>query len=228
MRTVTTIATLALAMLAASPGSADAATVQFGCITAPVTSVACGIGESQLSVEVLSGSGAQSGQVGFAFRNTGAAASAISEIYFDDGTLLAQSTIVNGPGVNFVAGANPGNLPGGNTILPAFNVTQGFLAEASSPPPMNGVGPGEAVTIYYTLQGSQTLGDTLGALASGALRIGVHVIGFANGDSASFVNTPVPLPGALLLFGSALLGAGVMTQRRGGTTRRLATSVQYQ
>lgn len=228
MRTLATVATLALATLTIASPTAGAATLGFDCTTAPVTSTACTIGENQLSVEVLAGSGAQSRRVGFAFRNIGSAASAISEIYFDDGTLLAQSSIFNSPGVNFVAGANPGDLPGGNSINPAFNVTQNFLAEASSPPPANGVGPGEAVTIYYTLQGGQTMQDTLDSLASGALRVGVHVIGFANGASASFVNNPVPLAGALLLLGSALLGAGATAWRRVATPRGPAPSVQYQ
>ena len=108
MRAMVTVATLALASLVISPRAADAATLGFACITMPVASTACTIGGSQLSVEVFAGSGSLSGLVGFAFRNAGPAASAISEIYFDDGTLLAQSTIVNGPGVRFVAGADGG------------------------------------------------------------------------------------------------------------------------
>jgi len=45
--------------------------------------------------------------------------------------------------VDFRRDANPPNLPGGDEATPPSQVTEGFLAEASEPPPKNGVGPGQ-------------------------------------------------------------------------------------
>jgi hypothetical protein len=50
----------------------------------------------------------------------------------------------------------------------------------------------------------------LSQLASGELRIGVHVQGFASGGSESLVN--VPEPGTGVLLGLSLIG--VIGQRR--------------
>src|SRR5512147_336377 len=88
-------------------------------------------GESQLSVEVTAG---PTGQVIFHFNNAGPAASSITDVYFDDGTLLGIATLNNGPGVQFTAGsASPSNLPGANLASPPFQVTQFFLADSDPP-----------------------------------------------------------------------------------------------
>lgn len=193
--------------LGATPG--HALTLGFDCITGAGGD--CAIGESQLSVEVSDLGG---GAVRFHFRNAGPEASSISEIYFDDGSLLGLSAVNDGPGVDFEPDANPPDLPGGDLLVPPFQVTAGFLAESVPPPPANGVGPGQWVQIDFTLQAGRTLADVMDDLATGELRIGLHVIAFDSGGSESFVNQAVPEPGAALLLGAGALGWAAARGRR--------------
>ena len=165
----------------------------------------------QLYVEVT----ASGSQVEFAFFNAGPIGSSITDIYFDDGTLLALSTIVNGAGVNFASPATPGDLPGGNDAVPPFVTTDAFSADSSAPDVMlNGVNPGESVTIYFTLQDTKTYADTIAALANGSLRMGLHVQAIQPlGGSDSYVNL-VPEPYTLLLLGLGLVGVAGMRRFR--------------
>lgn len=205
-----------LTLLALSIGASPAAAVTMGfdCLTGN-SAVHCATGEEQLSVELSDQGG---GVVRFHFRNAGPLASSISEVYFDDGSLLGLSSVIDGPGVDFEPDASPPNLPGGENAVPPFEVTEGFLAQATPSPALNGVGPSEWVKIDFTLQGVQTLDDVLDELATGELRIGIHVIGFESGGSESFVNTPIPEPSTGLLLAGGLIGLGLRRQRR--TTRR--------
>ena len=190
---------------------ASAATLGFGCITNTIAGD-CAIGASQTSVDVTDPGG---GQVLFTFHNAGPAASSIADVYFDDGSLLAIAFIINGPGVSFSQGASPPDLPGGNNASPPFTVTAGFSADSDAPVQPNGVNPGEALGIRFTLQGGASFLDVLDDLGDGSLRIGIHVQGFATGGSESFVN--VPEPGALALAGVALAAvtARESSRRRG-------------
>jgi hypothetical protein len=206
---------LALALVLAAlivPLPAHAITLSFHNIThnSPPDST---IGEAQLLVDVMS---ASSGQVLFMFRNTGPHPSVISETYFDDGTLLGISSVNVGNvgNVTFHKGASPGDLPGGKAITPQFNVTAGFLAEANTPEPQKGVGPGEALGIVFSLINGKTYDDTLVSLADGTLRIGLHVKSFESGGSESFVNNPVPEPGTIFLLGAGLVGVATWARRR--------------
>ncbi len=197
-------------------GGVQAVPLDFFCITnnSPAD---CAIGEAQLGVEVTSfGIGTGTGgvdQVLFTFTNTGADMSTISEIYFDDGSLLGLAGLIDADdgiggdaGVDFTQGANPPDLPGRNNITPAFNVTAGFLADADNPAPRWGVSPGEWLGIVFDLQGAQAFNDVIAELGGGQLRIGMHVTNFDSGGSESFVNNPVPVPAAIWLFGSGLIG----------------------
>jgi hypothetical protein len=171
-------------------------------------------GESQLSVEVTAG---PNGQVIFHFNNAGPAASSITDVYFDDGTLLGIATLVEGPGVNFTAGsANPGNLPGDNNVSPSFQVTEYFLADSDSPAQPNGVNPGEYLEIHFNLINGKTLAETIASLLSGELRIGIHVQGFADGGSESFINAPhpVPEPATMMLIGFGLVGLAAFGRKK--------------
>jgi len=190
---------IAAVLLIAAP--AQAVSIGFGCLTGNDPGD-CAIGEAQLSVDVIDLGGAM---VRFHFKNAGPLPSVISEIYFDDGSLLALASVVDGPGVDFHPDANPPNLPGAQNAVPPFQVTQGFLAEAVPSPSMNGVGMGEWVMIDFDLQAGQGFADVIDDLTTGDLRIGIHVIAFASGGSESFINLPVPEPGTGLLVGVGLV-----------------------
>jgi hypothetical protein len=189
------------------------------------------IGEAQLSVEVEAAGTAPSGnnQVIFTFLNSGPLASSITDIYFDDGELLAMGAVTDsGGGVSFSPGASPGNLPGGNPI--GFNSTVGrfFSLDSNSPTQPMGVNPGEWVSITFELQEGRTYDHVLAAMdlslnnpgvdMVGGLRIGIHVQGFASGGSESFVNggspPAVPAPPTVIMVGIGMLGLGGWTRLR--------------
>jgi uncharacterized protein (TIGR03382 family) len=164
------------------------------------------IGLAQMRVDIAD---AGSGRVDFTFRNLGPAASSITDLYWDDGTLLGIAIITNGPGVDFSIGASPGDLPGGNSCAPPFIATQGFSSDSNPPSQPNGVNPGEWVTVRFDLINGRTYAQTLAALDTGELRIGIHVQGFATGNSESFV---LPSPSAAAILGLAGL-AGLRRRR---------------
>ena len=203
MRGPATLALAAVLLLAASP--ARAAVLGFGCISGNLAGD-CAIGEAQLAVDATDAGG---GQVLFSFWNSGPAASSITDVYFDDGSLLALATVLNNlvlpPGVvDFSQDASPGNLPAANNVTPAFNTTAGFNADSNPPTQPNGVNPGDLLGILFTLQPGQDFNDVLAELGDGTLRIGIHVQGYASGGSESLVNHPLPEPTTLALVGLAL------------------------
>lgn len=205
MRTSGLAACAAIVVLA---GSASAGVVfGFGQVTANnVADVNAAL--TQISVEVdpvgLS-------QVSFTFRNSGPLAMSITDVYFDDGTLLGISTLTNMAGVAFSSPATPGNLPGGNTMSPAFATTAGFSADSLPPVQPSGVNPGEQLVVTFNLIGGFTFADTITAMNTPGdhLRVGVHVQGFTSGGSESIAT---PTPGALALLG--LAGASGARRRR--------------
>lgn len=207
MRYLLVAAGLALA------GQAQAVLVGFSCISGGAN---CATGEAQFAVDVQA---VGATQVSFTFTNNVGLASSITDVYFDDGSLLGIASITDsGAGVAFSnVGVAPPNLPGGNNASPPFVTTAGFSADSDNPPPQNGVNTNlESVTILFDLIAGQTFADTIAALTNGDLRIGIHGQAFGDGGSESFVNVPVPIPAAVWLLGSgliALIGIGRRNRR---------------
>ena len=176
------------------------------------------IGQNQLSVDVMDlgfNAATNANQVSFKFSNDGPEDSSIVQIYFDDGSLLGLSSLIDAddgiggdPGVDFSPGASPPDLPGGQNANPPFQVTAGFLTDADNQggKQINGVNPGEMLTVIFDLQGTQDFADVIDELSTGDLRIGIHVQGYASGGSESFINDPDPIPEPSQY---ALLAAGV-------------------
>lgn len=157
-------------------------------------------GESQLSVDVSSGSGT----VIFTVSNaSGGATSSIANVYFDDlaVALLGSVTITNGAGVAFSSGGSPSDLPSGNLV--GFQSERDFAA--NNPKPTNGINPGESLILTFNLINGATYASVLSAMNNGSLRVGMHVIAFANGESESFIT---PTPGSMALLGLAGLCVG--------------------
>lgn len=150
-------------------------------------------------------------QVLFTVHNDVGIAGNIAEVYFDDG-LLGPSTVFNSLGgfTDFDGGgASPGNLPEGNTAAIPFVATQNFSADVNPGNPSKGVNTSDDILGIMLGLGSFSDFDAVAAaVTAGELRFGLHLrtIGQA-GDSDSYINTsPVPIPAAAWLFGSALIG----------------------
>jgi len=217
----------ALAVVALASGTASAAqstTYSFNNVT---TNAVANVetGEAQLSVTASEVVGFPD-RVAFTFNNSGPNASSITDIYFDDGSLLGIASITATSGsVNFSVGATPGNLPSGENI--DFHASgSSFTADSNPPVQPNGVNPGESVTITFNLVNGKLYADTIAALnlslahpgvdVTDGLRIGIHVQGFANGGSESFVNVnAVPEPASLATAGlGVLMGLGYAWRRK--------------
>ena len=189
-------------------------TYTFACIT-DTNPTNAAIGEAQMFVDVSDPGGSQ---VLFKFTNIGPDASSIADVYFDDGALLGIASIDNscpGGGVSFSQPATPANLPGGHTVSPPFVTTDEFSADSDPPVQPNGVNPNEWLGITFNLQTGQDFDDVIADLASGDLRIGIHVQAFPDGGSESFINGPIiPAPGAILLSSIGVGLVGWLRRRR--------------
>jgi hypothetical protein len=169
------------------------------------------IGEAQLSVYVVQ----SDDDVIFAFRNIGPEASSITQVYFDDDSSLLDEilSLDEGPGVSFHVGANPPNLPGGNTV----GFTSDFSIGPDAPVQPNGVNPNEYLDVLFSLETGALFSQVIADMESGALRIGIHVQGYTSEGSESFVthNTnSIPEPATMLLLGSGLIGFAVVGRKK--------------
>ncbi|MFB2896286.1 PEP-CTERM sorting domain-containing protein [Aerosakkonemataceae cyanobacterium BLCC-F50] len=181
-------------------------------------------GESQLFLNVTDAAGTENlsaTQAVFKFSNVGSAASSITQIYFDNSSALGSIAGISdsGVGVDFSVATGNLNLPAGNNV----NFNEDFGVKANNPVQPMGVNPGEWVSVLFNLNAGQTLQNVFSDLASGALRVGFHVQGFANGGSEAFVNnppsvTPPPpsasVPEPATMAGLGLVGASLMASRR--------------
>lgn len=167
------------------------------------------IGEAQLSMTV---SDYGSNQALFTFNNTGPEASFIGQIYWENPLGLLDGIagfIQNTADVNFVESTGNLNLPGGNAI--AF--IEAYGAEADSPGSnKDGVDEGEELGVIFDLDSLASFADLIVDLDAGLMRVGLHVQGFADGGSESFVNDGrkvppvIPVPAALPLALFGMLG----------------------
>jgi hypothetical protein len=186
-------------LLIAFAAPASAVTFTFDCISGNSASD-CGIGESQLGLEVLDLGG---GQISITISNEGADFNSVANVYVNDGlgALLALASIIDGAGVSFEEGGAPGNVPAGNEV--GFDAD--FAASATAPKPKTGENPGEMVTLVFDLASGYSFADVIIGLTSGELRVATHVIAFESGKSESFVNNTVPggvpEPSSLALLG---------------------------
>lgn len=164
-----------------------------------------------LYVDVWDGTGVAN----FTFYNDSAFQSSIAQIYYDDGSLLGISEIINNPSyTEFDTSPTPGNLPGGNQLVPPFVADREFSIGAESPPPWKGVNDGDTVnewvTVKFDLINGGTLDDVVSELRSGVLRVGLHVIDLPDGSSESAILVPEPATICLLALG----GLALMRKRR--------------
>jgi hypothetical protein len=176
-----------------NPANAHVGEVQFTCDVAPSSSL-----------------------VIFTFRNTGSTGSVITDIYFDDGSLLGIATVTNGPGVNFSITANPSELPDAALANPVFQTTQSFSIGANNPELNKGIRPGRYVSVSFTLKSGKTYDDVIRELGTGELRIGVYgqQMGNTNPTNESYVSLVLPEPATIAILGLGLVGLPLMAKRR--------------
>lgn len=166
---------------------------------------------NQLRVEVAEVIGGAS----FTLFNDVGIQSSIAAIYFDDLTprMFLDPIGISGQsnGVKFKNSAPP-NLPGATQI--SFEADDGNSVAGSV---ANGVNAsGEWISFLGFWANSNTsFSNLVSAMDSGAFRVGVHLRALPDGQSETYVTpSAVPLPAAAWLFGSALFGFMVVSNRR--------------
>lgn len=165
----------------------------------------------------------------FVFRNTTAGGdSSLASIWFEAGfgSILtgADGSLVQ-TGVDFAVDVAPlgpgnGNPPPAPNDIPSTSWTSNFAKLDRNGAAANGINPGEALSVVFGYSGTESdlAGDLLNGF--GDRRIALHLISAENGEcgpaatSCSIGVSQVPLPPAVWLFLSAILGLGAVIRRR--------------
>jgi hypothetical protein len=169
------------------------------------------IGESQLLMDVID---AGNNRVIFNFSNHGPAASAITDVYFEDGTLLGIASIDDvDPAVSFSQLAQFTDVPTAISTADNFHVTVGFTSDFGDSVYSAGVNPGESIAVAFDLKPRKNFDNVLDDLGSQSLRIAVQMKGFASGGKEALINKSfsIPSPDAMVL---ASIGAGLVIYLR--------------
>ena len=154
--------------------------------------------ESMLEVDINS----VGGNVAFTFRNLNADFQPyINGVYFDDNASVLSNYVSFPSSGDVVYQTKTTNLPAGNTI--GFDADWSFVADP--PPTQNGINGGEEGTFVFSLLGGASFDDLIAAIGTGDLRLGIHVQGFRDGSSESYVNE-VPEPSTYLLLAMGIIG----------------------
>lgn len=157
-----------------------------------------------LWAEVFDGAGTAT----FKFHNDSLFNCSLTQIYFDDGALFGLSSLANGPGAHFGTDEvtpGPGNLPSGNNLDPVFVADREFSIAPFAPVTPNGVGTGEWVSVTFDLASGMTLQDVFNEIASGELRVGIHVQAFPDGSSEAALMIPEPASVMMIALGSLVI-----------------------
>lgn len=186
---------LAAALLAVAPAVSAQTSGSFDCITSN-SDASCAQGESTLAW-TWDGSNLTISNSGGGY---------VAEVYFDlsAGMSVSFNSGLSSAGVSFSSGANPGALPGGNAVL--FGSDAAFDSDARGAP-VYGINLGEFAVFSVT-------GAGLSSFETGSLLAGVHVRSLYNGQSESFVTTPVPEPSTYALMLAGLGALGFVARRR--------------
>jgi hypothetical protein len=173
----------------------------------------------QASAASLWSQSIDSDEVLFVIKNNVGVSSNIGEVYFDDGTILRQSRIINSLAgyTNYTGSMHPSNLPGGNTASPPFVATAGFGADTSGNP-ANGVNTAaDALGIVIELLPGLNFDDVVTAIGNGDLRVGLHLRSIGQ-QSDSFINHPeahrfIPEPGSAAIWALGVLAIAGLRRR---------------
>ena len=201
-----------LGLLAGMAQTASAAIYNFDCYTNN-SATDCAILEAQATVDVT-----QTGDTGtFTFLNVVGQPMSITDVYITDGTILSGTfDITESSGVSFSEGASPGHPPGSD--LKTWDFTADADAKGGGVA-SNGI---DAASEWLTITASLFTGvNLLNAIDSGLVRIAIKTQAFASGGSEAgevclgdCEPTLIPVPAALPLFLTGLLGFGILGRRR--------------
>ncbi|MHC4976568.1 MAG: hypothetical protein ACYTF7_08175 [Planctomycetota bacterium] len=151
-------------------------------------------------------------QVQITITNDGDEDSSVTTVMFDT-DMFASVDDMTSPddGVEFDF-TNKKVLPGGKKF--GFEPTAGLSIRSTAPVRPNGIDQGESLVLTLTMREGYDWSDLVDQIFDGSTRIGIHVQGFEDGGSETFMNELVliPTPGAMGTL--ALAGLAAVRRRR--------------